>query len=388
MFCSDCGADVDEHAESCPICGALFTDLPADPSDDPIVAAHEWEVLPDDDEPYEYVPDDDEYPSAGGLYADEFSDQFVDFDDVPHEASRRPLVLIGAVLATAVATFAIIAYVVRGGATTVSSGSPAPTADAGPVDGALPQVATTSIVRSEAPANVGTTVPAVTATVEPASATPEPAEPTGNASSTAVVAVAPPLGPGSPTTNDGTTPVVSTTDGGPATVSPATTIPPTSGSVKPVAVADLLASISGSAVRADNVDSCGASTSYQPLLAVDGRDDTAWMVNGNGADATLTLTMKRPITVSSVGLVPGYAKRDACNGANRFLQTRRILEVRWTFDDANPLTQTFDPTSEAMQRASLGTPVQATTVTITIVRTTAPGTPPLDYTAIAEVAIG
>lgn len=340
MYCGNCGVAVDPSDVFCRTCGARFVDAPTELPESAVA-------------PTQLVP---------GVLA-----------ELPRRLSPR---LLGAAFATIVVVGIIAFLALRDSGS--SAGSPTSTAPGVVVDNTLPRSATTS---STAPTGASTTVSSTS-------------PPTGGSSSTEGL----PGATGSPPSTIGTStaPPPTTNNGGSATVPPATaTIPPPTATIAPPTsppppngIAAKLAAIRSSSVRSDDADSCGNATSYQPLMAVDGHDDTAWMVNGDGTDASLTLTMKGPITITTVGLVPGYAKRDACSGANRFLQTRRIVEVRWTFDGAKPLTQTFDPAGDKLQTTTLPAEVQATTVTITVVRTTSPGTPPLDFTAIAEVAVG
>ena len=68
------------------------------------------------------------------------------------------------------------------------------------------------------------------------------------------------------------------------------------------------------------------------------------------------------MTISTVGLVPGYAKQDPCSGSDRFFDMRRIAEVGWSFDGGDEIIQELDVESATMQTIDLPAPVAATTV--------------------------
>lgn len=88
-----------------------------------------------------------------------------------------------------------------------------------------------------------------------------------------------------------------------------------------------------------SVDAGGNPTSYPPAHAHDGDSSTAWRCNGRGTGQRLTITLPQETTVAEVGLVPGYAKTDPVNGADRYAENNRITRVRWTFDDGASYVQ-------------------------------------------------
>lgn len=144
---------------------------------------------------------------------------------------------------------------------------------------------------------------------------------------------------------------------------------------------DLTASASGTAP--DNFDDALTPTSYVAEQVLDGDRATAWRVEGDGAGVTVTLTFPATARIARVGLIPGYAKVDPKSHRNRFLQNRRIREVRWHFDNGTVVSQRFQ------DRASMQTiavDVDAGSVVIEIV-STRPGHPDYDYTAISEVLV-
>lgn len=88
-----------------------------------------------------------------------------------------------------------------------------------------------------------------------------------------------------------------------------------------------------------SVDAGGNPTSYPSSHAHDGDTSTAWRCDGRGTGERLTITLPQETTVAEVGLVPGYAKTDPVNGADRYAENNRITHVRWTFDDGSSYEQ-------------------------------------------------
>jgi hypothetical protein len=139
-------------------------------------------------------------------------------------------------------------------------------------------------------------------------------------------------------------------------------------------------------VRANSQDACGNPTFYEPALAVDGTDDTAWMVDGDGTGESIRLSLAGLSVVTRLGVVPGYNKFDPCTGSERFNELRRITAVRWTFDDGSTIDQTLQPVPE-MQEIRLPRAAVTASVTMTVLATTGPGTASLDNTAVSEISI-
>jgi hypothetical protein len=157
----------------------------------------------------------------------------------------------------------------------------------------------------------------------------------------------------------------------------------------PVAVTPL--SVSASSTDADGTDECTPPNpvSFQPANLFDGDPSTAWRVDGNGVNTSIDVTLDGPTRLTSIGLIPGYAKHDPCSGADRFPQSYRIASVSYAFDDGTTVSQSFAD-SPTMQT----TPVDTTTshVVVTITGTTQPAYPVGDpsrreKTPISEIAI-
>ena len=85
--------------------------------------------------------------------------------------------------------------------------------------------------------------------------------------------------------------------------------------------------------------------------------------------------------------MPGYDKFDPCTDSDRFFELRRIVAVRWTFDDGTVVDQQLDADSPRMQYAQVPGGVVASSVVLEILETTEPGVAILDNTPISEVSI-
>ncbi|HET7355492.1 MAG TPA: hypothetical protein VFJ09_02345 [Nocardioidaceae bacterium] len=137
---------------------------------------------------------------------------------------------------------------------------------------------------------------------------------------------------------------------------------------------------------ADAFDAGGNKVSYQPGNVFDQDMSTAWRCNGSGRGEVLTLTLDHTMPIGQVGLVPGYAKTDPYDGANRYAENDRITKVRWTFSDGSSVVQKLDGSAHNRGMQTMRIPVTRTsTVKMTILDTVRG---PRDTVAVSEVRIG
>lgn len=153
-------------------------------------------------------------------------------------------------------------------------------------------------------------------------------------------------------------------------------------------------SATASCTAPEGLDAAGVTQSYEPAKAIDGKTETAWRCPGSAVGESLTIRFTSPVQLTSVGLIPGYDKLDPTDGADRFVQSPKVMRVRWTFDGNNPGVDA----APNGQRSMFMTPVSVRTssVTLTIVQTQ-PGDAvtnaagivlgPLETTAISELAM-
>ncbi len=139
----------------------------------------------------------------------------------------------------------------------------------------------------------------------------------------------------------------------------------------------------------DSADAAGRTTGYDVENVLDGSPSTAWRTEGDATGSTLTFTFDGAVRLTEVGLVNGFAKVDPYDGTDRYAQGRRITAVTWTFRTATgpvPVRQTLRDGDRGVQRLTV-TPVEATSVDLTIEDVTRPGAGGrFDRTAISDVA--
>jgi hypothetical protein len=89
--------------------------------------------------------------------------------------------------------------------------------------------------------------------------------------------------------------------------------------------------VSASGYAEAAIDAQGNSVTYEPANAIDGRPDTTWRVAGDGTNQWLQLDFTTEVSVRAIGLIPGYAKIDAFDQTDRFLQNRVVKAARFEF---------------------------------------------------------
>jgi len=138
-----------------------------------------------------------------------------------------------------------------------------------------------------------------------------------------------------------------------------------------------------------NEDLAGRTVSYAAANLLDGRDETAWRMAGDGSGQVLTLTFDEPMTLTTVGLLNGYAKTGSSGGrtVDWYAGNRRVRQVEWYFDDGSRVVQTLRDVRQ-VQRTDIR-PRTTSTVRLRLTRVSGPGRGPdrRDYTALSEVAL-
>ena len=149
------------------------------------------------------------------------------------------------------------------------------------------------------------------------------------------------------------------------------------------------ASIQGASASCQSegsVDAGGRPVTYPPTNTHDGDMSTAWRCDGSGVGEQVTIDLAGGTRIGEVGLVPGYAKTDPRNGADRYAENNRITRVRWVFDDGSSVTQRLDGAADNRSLQTMRIPpAKSGKVVIEILGST-PG--PRDTVAISEVRIG
>lgn len=177
-----------------------------------------------------------------------------------------------------------------------------------------------------------------------------------------------------------------------AGVGPAPSAAPGSGSVAPGPGARIVPmSATASCTAPPGRDAAGTATSYDVALISDGDPSTAWRCPGDGSGVTIRLEFGRPVTVSSIAVIPGYAKTDPADGTDRYQQGRRLSGIKYDLGGRN-VDQQLDsaPTNREPQTVAVGgAPVTGLTLAIT---SSVPGVAtnnqaPTENVAISELTI-
>lgn len=144
-------------------------------------------------------------------------------------------------------------------------------------------------------------------------------------------------------------------------------------------------SVSATCQAPPGVDAANVPVTYDPIHTLDGVGGTAWRCPGAAVGEQLVFDFGRPVTLASVGLVPGYDKIDPVDGTDRFGENRTVTAVTWRFDGGDAHRQEIASPSRSMARSELDEPVTTTRVVLEITRTGNDGAV-RDFTTISDVA--
>ena len=135
-------------------------------------------------------------------------------------------------------------------------------------------------------------------------------------------------------------------------------------------------SVTASATKESFKQRCtGELVSYAPQNLVDGDADTGWgAAADDGVGSSFVVAFEGPVRLLEVGLTPGYLKQAPrkeanCISTSTFPFNRRIIEVRYDYDDGSSTVQRFTD-NPAMQ--TLSADVVTTQVAVTILETVRP----------------
>ena len=142
----------------------------------------------------------------------------------------------------------------------------------------------------------------------------------------------------------------------------------------------------------DAVDAAGVKQTYEPAKAFDGQRQTAWRCSGDASGKSLVISFGAPVELTSVGLIPGYDKIDGTDASDRFVQSRKITRVRWTFDDGTSVDSTpngdrsMQITPVSVRTGTVRMTIEQTTPGSTITNNKGESLAALDTTAVSEIA--
>jgi hypothetical protein len=151
-----------------------------------------------------------------------------------------------------------------------------------------------------------------------------------------------------------------------------------------------LATVEVPATAPPNLDVAGNQVRYEGRNMLDGVPETCWRMPGDGTGSEITITLAEPTTITSVGLINGYAKTATGAGGSTldwYRGNRRVLAVEWSFDDGTVIEQELGETRD-LQSVDAGS-VTTSTVRIRLLQVSKPGRGPAarNYTPISDVAI-
>lgn len=149
------------------------------------------------------------------------------------------------------------------------------------------------------------------------------------------------------------------------------------------------ATIDVPATAQPGTDVDGRRISYDAAKMVDGDPGTCWRMTGDGTGEEIVLTLPEPTTVSSVGLINGYAKTatDGKRDLDWYAGNRRIIAVEWVLDDGTTVRQDLRETRD-LQTIDIEA-AETTTVTLRLVEVSRPGKgrAARDNTAVSELVL-
>lgn len=149
-----------------------------------------------------------------------------------------------------------------------------------------------------------------------------------------------------------------------------------------------MASVTVPAAAPPNNDVTGERVTFAGTNMLDGEDETSWRMAGDASGRTITFTFDEPVTITSIGILNGYAKISPDASGQLFdwySGNRRLRRVEWALGDQ---VVTVDYGDVAQVQLIDVEPTETTTVELRLIAVSPPGTGPTsrDYTAISEVA--
>ncbi|MGH3811486.1 MAG: NADase-type glycan-binding domain-containing protein [Pseudonocardiaceae bacterium] len=152
------------------------------------------------------------------------------------------------------------------------------------------------------------------------------------------------------------------------------------------------ASASASCISSAGRDVNGTIFTYEPDKAIDNVRDTAWRCDGDGVGQWLKISFQSSATLTSIGIMPGYAKTDPSDGTDRYAQNRRISAVSYTFDDGSTVTQSLgtgalDRSTQTVSLPNVSTSHMTITILSSVRGEATGGQEPFDKVAISEIAV-
>jgi hypothetical protein len=136
--------------------------------------------------------------------------------------------------------------------------------------------------------------------------------------------------------------------GDPPSTPPAATNPPAPISPTPTMRPGPLVPVQAvaSSTSPDSTDAAGNPVGYGARNLIDRDPTTAWRSAGSTVPVTIRLTFDRPVHLTRIDLIPGYAKVDSFDGTDRFAQNSRVATASFALDDGYRTTRRFSDRPE------------------------------------------
>ena len=114
--------------------------------------------------------------------------------------------------------------------------------------------------------------------------------------------------------------------------------------------------------------------------------DTSVRIDGNGGRIGTQLDFESDVSVSSIGLIPGYDKIDPTDGTDRFAQNRVVKVARFEFSDGSSVRAGFEQLRD-MQFVAFEQPIRTNWIRIVVEQTYPLPEGGRDFTPISEVQV-
>ncbi|MFI5933121.1 NADase-type glycan-binding domain-containing protein [Actinoplanes sp. NPDC051494] len=109
---------------------------------------------------------------------------------------------------------------------------------------------------------------------------------------------------------------------------PRTAEPPTVVTISPLTT-------TATSTAASGKDAGGEVVTFAAENMIDGDATTAWRAPGAAVGEEITFSFPQRVHITSVAMIPGYAKIDSLSGINRFEENRRVTQAQFDFDAAS-----------------------------------------------------
>ncbi|WP_062299174.1 NADase-type glycan-binding domain-containing protein [Demequina maris] len=139
----------------------------------------------------------------------------------------------------------------------------------------------------------------------------------------------------------------------------------------------------------ESTDAAGNAVSYDAVNIADGDPATAWRKSSDdwSGDDYLLVTFDQPVTLTSAGLINGYAKVDKASGTDRYVQNHRLCWATFELSDGSEWSIELDTDDRAMQSVPVAGTVEWVRITDLYYCGTEEPEATRDFVAISDVEL-